>query len=151
MESGIFKQQALDLLPQLYSVEKGIYHYLSMAKTTYRSHLCGKQIRLKKYFYVLRPLLAIRWIEKYHAAAPIEFLKVLELIEDQAILKVIHQLLEKKQSSDELATAPAIPELTQFIESELERFESMLPIKIERDANMMQLNQLFHAVLNEKA
>ncbi|MCV6637779.1 nucleotidyltransferase domain-containing protein [Candidatus Albibeggiatoa sp. nov. NOAA] len=151
MESGLFKQQTLAFLPHLYSVEKGIYHYLSMAKTTYHSYLRAEYILLKKYFYALRPLLAIRWLEKYQTAAPIEFYKLLELVEDRQILDVIYELLEKKQNSEELALAPALPELTQFIESELIRFESMTPIKMERDANMAQLNQLFHTILNEQA
>ena len=46
-----------------YFVEKsGLYHYLSTAKSNYREYLKGETVRLKKYFYVLRPLLACKWI-----------------------------------------------------------------------------------------
>lgn len=40
----------------------GIYHYLNTAKSNYREYLKGETVRLKKYFYVLRPLLACKWI-----------------------------------------------------------------------------------------
>ncbi|MEK7990329.1 MAG: nucleotidyltransferase domain-containing protein [Thiotrichaceae bacterium] len=149
MESGIFHHKAQALLAHIYSVEKGIYHYRSMAKTNYRDYLRAELVPLKKYFYVLRPLLAIRWLEKYQRAAPIEFHKLLELVEDKQILDAIHHLLEQKRSNAELTLAPAIPLLTKFIESELERLDSIQPFKIKRDAEMMQLNQLFHHVLNE--
>ncbi len=49
-----------------YSSTKRIYHYRSIAKTNYRGYLHKESVPLKKYFYVLRPLLAILWIEKYN-------------------------------------------------------------------------------------
>lgn len=58
-----------------------MYHYRSMAKTNYRGYLRAEMVPLKKYFYVLRPLLSVRWIERYGCAAPIEFEKLLHLID----------------------------------------------------------------------
>ena len=52
VENGSFAQQARELMPAIYSIEKGIYHYRSMAKTTYRTHLKDDRVYLKKYFYV---------------------------------------------------------------------------------------------------
>jgi predicted nucleotidyltransferase len=79
IEEGPFRSQVLDLLPEIYSIEKGIYHYRSMAKTNYRGYLKDERVPLKKYFYVLRPLLAIRWLERFGTAAPIEFKTLLDL------------------------------------------------------------------------
>ena len=64
-------------------------------------------VPLKKYFYVLRPLFSIQWLEKYDAAAPIEFEKVLSLITDNELLDTIHELLERKKMSEEKMLAPA--------------------------------------------
>ena len=47
-----------DMLPQYFSMKKSLYHYLSMAKSNYHKYLQGEEVRLKKYFYVLRPILA---------------------------------------------------------------------------------------------
>ena len=147
---GEFRDQAKGLLPDIYSVEKGIYHYRSMAKTNYRGYLREEMVPLKKYFYVLRPLLAIKWLEKYGTAAPIEFHKVLELVTDSELLETIHQLLERKKVSEEKMVAPAIPVLNKYIESELSRLEDIRVPKTDREMETAQLNELFHLVLSEK-
>ena len=150
INSGDFRGEALTMLPSIYSVERGIYHYRSMAKTNYRGYLREEMVPLKKYFYVLRPLLAIRWLEKYGSAAPIEFDRVLELIEENELLDSIHELLEKKKVSEEKMLAPAIPVLNKFIESELGRLEEIKLTKSDRIVEMTKLNELFHLVLSEK-
>jgi len=149
INSGCFRDEARTLMPDIYSVEKGIYHYHSMAKTNYRGYLRDEMVPLKKYFYVLRPLFAIQWLEKYRTAAPIEFDKVLELITENELLDTIHHLLEKKKVSEEKMLAPAIPVLNRFIESELDRLENIKLPKSDRETEMAQLNQLFHMVLTE--
>ena len=150
INQGEFRDQALELLPAIYSVEKGIYHYRSMAKTNYRGYLREEMVPLKKYFYVLRPLLAIKWLEKYGTAAPIEFHRVLELVTDTELLETIHQLLEWKKASEEKMVAPAIPVLNKYIESELAKLEVIKPPKTDRTTEMAKLNELFHKVLSEK-
>ena len=150
INSGSFREEALNILPIIYSVEKGIYHYRSMAKTNYRGYLREETVPLKKYFYVLRPLLAIKWLEKHGTAAPIEFSKVLELVKDSELLDAIHNLLEKKKVSEEKMLSPSIPVLNRFIESELSRLEEIKPSKSDREIEMTQLNKLFHLVLSER-
>ena len=38
------------------------HHYLGITKTSLANGLVGEQFNIKKYFYVLRPLLAAKWI-----------------------------------------------------------------------------------------
>ncbi len=149
INSGCFRAESTKLLPSIYSVEKGIYHYRSMAKTNYRGYLKDEIVPLKKYFYVLRPLFAILWLEKYGRAAPIEFRQVLALVKDKELLDAVHTLLEKKKVSEEKMLAPAVPVLNKFIESELGRLENIKLPKSDRKMEMAQLNTLFHKVLNE--
>jgi predicted nucleotidyltransferase len=44
-----------------------------MARNNYRDYLKGPEVWIKKYFYVLRPLLAVRWIERDLGVVPTEF------------------------------------------------------------------------------
>lgn len=148
INSGIFREAALELLPEIYSVGKGIYHYRSMAKKNYRGYLQTERVPLKKYFYVLRPLLSIKWLESRQCPAPIEFHRILELLDDKKLLQAINELLDKKQASEEMALAPTIPVINKFIETELNRLESFKQEK-ESKADMQQLNALFHRLLNE--
>lgn len=58
--------QIRNLAVNVFSVKATLHHYLSMAKGNFREYLQGDLVRAKKYFYVLRPILACLWIENYH-------------------------------------------------------------------------------------
>jgi uncharacterized protein len=144
VDDGVFAAAARDLIPRVYSIEKGIYHYRSMAKTNYRGYLKEELVPIKKYFYVLRPLLSIRWLEKYRQPAPIEFHKLRELIQDNNNINAeIEALLERKKQSQEKEIAPAIKLLNEFIESELEKLEQLSVVEHESDRDIDDLNVLF--------
>ena len=44
-----------------------------MARRNYREYLHGAKVWGKKYFYVLRPVLAMNWIEQDLGVAPTDF------------------------------------------------------------------------------
>lgn len=148
--SGTFHERARELLPKIYSTESGIYHYRSMAKTNYRGYLQADQVPLKKYFYVLRPLLSVRWLEHYQTPAPIEFQRLLEFTEGEAGLEMaISDLLERKRVSPEMGLSPKIEPIQRFIERELLRLEQIPPIRKDRTDVEPLLSDLFRAVLKE--
>jgi predicted nucleotidyltransferase len=151
VESGPFAAQTRLALPSVYSPTAGLYHYRSMAKTNFRGHLKSEEVPLKKYLYALRPLLSIRWIERERRPAPIVFQELLGLLpETHGLLQSIMRLLEMKRASPELGLAPRIDVINQFIESELERLESIQ--RVEPESNKMVLEQLdgiFHAALRD--
>lgn len=148
LDRGDFAHRSRELMGRVYCVEKGIYHYRSMAKTNYRGYLRDDLVPIKKYFYVLRPLLSIMWLEKYRKPAPIEFETLRQMIAgDSKLNEQISALLVRKKISLEKELAPPIPELNQFIESELERLESFADITGKEQSVMDELNALFHASL----
>jgi len=150
VDDNYFAPQARDLLKSVYSVEKGIYHYRSMAKTNYRGYLKESLVPIKKYFYVLRPLLSIMWLEKYKEPAPIEFDVLRSLVSEDKILdNEITKLLERKKMSLEKETAPAISILNEFIVDELARLESYGENSKGQDISFDSLNALFNDVLNK--
>lgn len=150
IESGGFGERARGLLPEAYSVESGMYHYRSMAKNTERAYLRDPQVSLKKYFYALRPLLAVLWLERYGRPAPIEFHKLLHLIEDRpALCADIHDLLARKRNAPESWVGDPVPSIHAFVIEQLARLETMQP-RVERRAGALPgLNALFHAILDE--
>ena len=110
------------LANEYYSPLACIHHYLHMAEGNYREYLKGEEIRIKKYFYVLRPLLAIQWLERGHGVAPTAFgVLVDRLLPAGALRKAIEGLIEKKRSGEELDTGPRIQVISDFIDSELAR------------------------------
>jgi uncharacterized protein len=148
IENGGFATAARALMPDVFSVERGMYHYRSMAKTNYRGYLRAEQVPLKKYFYVLRALLSVAWIERYGTAAPIEFDKLLHLIADQrALVRDIDLLLAKKRQAPEMGLAEPIISLNIYIEGELDRLEVMQPLRPVRDTVLPSLNALLHCTV----
>jgi hypothetical protein len=148
IDDKLFASRVRKLIGEIYSIEKGIYHYRSMAKTNYRGYLREAQVPIKKYLYVLRPLLSIQWLEKYQSPAPIEFEKLRKLVEsDSKLDSEITNLLERKKVSLEKDFAPAIPILNQFIESELTRLENFEEKTRKSKQGMAKLNDLFHEIV----
>ncbi|MBL7251420.1 DNA polymerase beta superfamily protein [Alloalcanivorax sp. C16-2] len=147
-DDGHFAERARALLPSVYAVDKGVFHYLSMADKNYHGYLKARLVPLKKYFYVLRPLLAIRWLERYRTPAPIEFERLRALVADNEILdKEIGRLLARKQRSQEKEFVPAIPALNEFIEHELSRLSRYQAKGDTPDGDPAALNALFRDCL----
>ena len=65
------------LLPTAFKAPAGYHHYLRMAQGVYAEHLACDRVRLKKLFYVLRPLLACRWIQHVGTQPPTAFANLL--------------------------------------------------------------------------
>jgi uncharacterized protein len=104
-----------------FSAVRGYHHYVSMAKKNFREHLRGEEVRYKKYLYVLRPLLAARWIRDGRGVPPMRFAALAEAtLDDRALLDEINRLLEVKMRAGEAATSPRWNGIHDFIERELE-------------------------------
>lgn len=138
------------LLPEYYSPKACLHHYLHMAQGNYREYLKGDVVRVKKYFYVLRPLLAIKWIEERDEPVPTEFGVMVEhLVRDESLKAVINDLMERKRSGGELDREPKIPPLSDVIKAELERIErSSYDLRTTRTTTE-RLNEVFRASLVE--
>ena len=85
-------------IAEFYSPISSYHHYLHMAQGNYREFLRGDTVWIKKYFYVLRPLLAMKWIKRDPGPVPIEFLALVDRCVDSADLRrAIDDLLERKK------------------------------------------------------
>ena len=114
------------LAAQHFSRTRGWHHYVAMAKKTFRGYLQGDAVRTKKYLYVLRPLLAARWIERHaHGTPPMPFVALAEAVldpaHDAALIAAINDLLAVKMRAGEAALGPRRAVLHAFIEQELAR------------------------------
>lgn len=101
-----------------------IYHYLHMAKGNYNQYIKGRdKVRLKKYLYVLRPLLACEWVKDKQSMPPMEMDATLGLIERLEAHPEIRRLVERKRAGEELSEGDANPVLNDYIETALFYFE----------------------------
>jgi predicted nucleotidyltransferase len=110
------------LIPHYYSPAACHYHYLHMAEGNYRQYLQGQEVWIKKYFYVLRPVLACLWIERGYGVVLTEFDKLVERVVDRpAVNQAIDELLRRKRAGEELDRGPRIPAISDFLDAEIAR------------------------------
>lgn len=151
LQHGEFADLARAWLAQHYAIHKGIYHYRSTAKTNFQQYLCAEQVRLKKYLYVLRPLLAVRWLEQYQQIAPIEFARLRSVLDDDLVQAAIDRLLEAKRQVSEQAKQAPDPILHAWIERELARLSDYSASQIGQadSSTWPSLNQIFLQLLHD--
>jgi uncharacterized protein len=139
-----------ELVPVYYSPVACFHHYLNMAQGNFKEYLKGDIVWVKKYFYVLRPLLAIRWIEECDEIVPMTLEALIEkTVHDDELKATIGDLVELKQNGAELDRGPAIPRLSQFIRDELARLgKKDLKNRAAQRTND-KLNEVFRASLME--
>ena len=132
-----------------FSPVRGYHHYVSMAKKNLREHLLGEVVRYKKYLYVLRPLLAARWIRQERGVPPMRFAELAAAtLDDRALIDEINALLEVKMRAGEAATSPRWNGIHAFIETELARAQAEA-VTQSRPADMRALDAFLHdAVLH---
>ena len=149
-ERGSLPAQLRALLPTFYSPRASFFHYLHMAHGNIREYLKGDLVWLKKYFYVLRPLLAMRWIALGLGPVPIEFGKLVDAtVSDTAVRNAIDDLLAAKKSGAELERGPRIAAISDFIEREMAELEQKTSERGHPAPPIDTLNELFRATLKE--
>ena len=112
---------------EFYSPRRCFRHYLHMAEGNWRDYLRGRrEVSLKKYLYVFRPLLACRWIEQFGSPAPMQFAHLVEgVLYESVVRHALDDLVLRKQAGEELAVAPPVEVLSGFIEDELPRLQHL--------------------------
>ena len=139
-----FADKFRDLMMHYFSSKKTLYHYVSMAEGNYREYLKGDLVRAKKYFYVLRPVLACRWILDRGTPPPMLFSELIKEELPVELIDVVNQLLELKMNSPEVKLIKRISEINEYLDESIpsiKRAVRLLEDSLTPDWN--ELNQLF--------
>lgn len=123
------------LAPDYFLPAKVMFHYLGIAKGMLEREFKGSEVKIKKYFYVIRPVLTAKWIAIEQKPAPVDFYELLPLVENQKeVTAAIQQLLTEKETAQEGQLIPRVPILDQFIQAEMEQLDQIAK-GIERKTN----------------
>ena len=143
-------QKVAAIINRYFVAKSGLYHYLSTAKTNYREYLKGDIVRLKKYFYVLRPLLACKWILAEGTPPPMEFHVLVEKQLDKNIISDVKTLLNLKINSPEITTGKRFDRINNYLDKTIEEIEeSIAQMPYEKDRSWDELNDLFLKILQQ--
>lgn len=107
-------------------------HYFHLAKNNWTRNIEGNTaVNLKKYFYALRPVLAIRWVRSNpDLLPPMNFQGLINGTDiDRDLQSQISDLLRAKAESSEIGVGSRISEIDALIVSELDWASENFPNK----------------------
>lgn len=121
IQHSTFRNRLFDTAKGCFSRKACSYHYLRMAENNYHRYVQPRNpVNLKKYFYVLRPLLNIFWLKEKDSIPPMNFIDTLgQLNIPKDVYNKIKELLEEKKKTSEIGTGPHISILEDYIQNSL--------------------------------
>lgn len=147
-QSAAFVSDIQQLMGCYFSPRAGLHHYFSMARNAF-GELQSEEVRLKKYFYCLRPLLAALWIVEKNELPPMTFGALRTLINDPGLQESIDVLLARKEHADEKSTVQPVPGVHDFIQEQLAYCEARGKDILKKETDSAALNDLFRKYLYE--
>ncbi|WP_063583069.1 nucleotidyltransferase domain-containing protein [Achromobacter ruhlandii] len=126
---------------------KGRWHYVAMAGRNFRESLQGDTVRLKKYLYVLRPVLAAQWIDSGRGIPPMRFADLADaMVTDPALRDEINALLAIKMQAGEAEHGPRFPLIHAYLETTLPTLEKA-PFFDRPDGQTERLDRFLYEVV----
>lgn len=144
-------QRLKEASSQYFNPKSCLYHYLNMAARNYATYFKGEEVRLKKYFYILRPLMACSWIKRTGAIAPMEFQELWEAETMSEHTRIaIGELLQRKMAGDELSKGKRIPIIDTYVDERFaEMREYLKELTVDDGPDTLLLNTIFRIALEE--
>lgn len=131
-----------------FSCKAAMYHYYGTANKNYHAYLLEDMVKYKKYFYVLRPILACKWIEKKSCPPPVLFKELVQEVLEEEMRPVVDRLLEAKVKMVEAEKGQRIEELNQYISEHLKEFKRKLEVmEDDRKREWEDLNGVFREMV----
>ena len=144
-----FSTVILKLSKEYFQPRHTVNHYKGIAKNSYLSNDLSGEIKLKKLFYVLRPLMAAKWIIKKNEIPPMDIPNLISIIEDKKIVNHINDLLEIKSTANEDYVHKMDKQIADFIDKE---FNYVSSIQLEDNSDVPsseQLNKKFKEIIED--
>ena len=101
-------------------------------------------VKAKKYFYVLRPILACRWILDKGAPPPMRFGELMDSQLPDYLKETVKSLLDLKMNSPEVKEIPRIDMLNEYLDESIDEVKALVeqyPKEVMKDWD--ELNRLF--------
>ena len=131
-----------------FACKSAMYHYYGTANKNYHAYLLDDMVKYKKYFYVLRPLLACKWIEEKKCPPPVLFDELFHTVLEDDMKPAVEDLLAKKVKMSEADKAPRIEKINQYIEEKLSYYkEAAESMKDDRNPDWEPLEKAFRDIV----
>ena len=131
---------ARDTFPQsekerhIFNSVKNAMRGFNAAYKYFHEYLLGDMVSYKKFFYVLRPVLACKWIEERKCAPPVLFDELSDAVLEDEMKAAVRDLLAKKVNMSESDRAPRIAKVDRYLEKKLAYYKALAET-MEDDCN----------------
>lgn len=121
-EAPGFRDAFGEAIRPYFSPHSAVLHYLNLADGIRRREWVGEEVQIKRYFYVLRPVLAARWVWQKQTPPPTVFAELLPLLEENAphLRQTVNELIDRKSHATEGAAIERLPELETYLLGQLD-------------------------------
>ena len=138
IEDTRFKKGLWNLCPNYFSQRANIHHYLGITKGAYDTIDNEDEIKIKKLFYVLRPLLSAKWNLEKNSIAPMSIEPLMSLLPSN-LFEITNELIRIKSTAEEGYIININKELKSHIESE---FKTLSEQSKELTKDIFEVDQL---------
>lgn len=150
-----FRSRLRDLLAEIVDPVKVSHHYLGLA----RSHVTkigsfSGEVKLKKLFYLIRPLVALDWMEQKDFARlpPMDLVECLDEVEMPAGANdEIRRLIDKKSHTRELGSGLIPVEIARYLEARYGHHGLNLAASVRDEARQARNHALATAFYRQEA
>ena len=147
-ESG-FRKELLELAQQFFQPYHSLNHYKGIAKNSYRINEETGEIKLKKLFYVIRPLFAINWIQKKMTMPPMDIFNLMTAVEDEAIKAKIQELIKLKETANEDFVYTIDPFVKDYIDQQFINLENFKIEGPKESPDTEILNEFYRRLIKQ--
>lgn len=139
-----FAKKFRGMMGDYFSIQRSLYHYISMAKKNYQKHLEDDLVKIKKYFYVLRPVLSCRWILERKTPPPMLFSELMDAMLPDALREEVVRLLDLKMHAPEIQRIPRAERINAYLYLSIEDIQQILQTLDEKKKmNWEELDAFF--------
>lgn len=139
-----FCDKVTPLMKEYFSVKNTMYHYLNTARSNMKNYLLGEEVKPKKYFYALRPLLACHWVMENKTPPPVLFDALAEAMLPGSLRSAVDHLLDIKLNTPEKAEIKPISEINFFLKEGIARFDELIKnLPQENNCGWDMMNEFF--------
>jgi len=150
-----FRSRLLDLLAEIVDPARVSRHYLGLA----RAHVAkigsfSDEVKLKKLFYLIRPIVALDWMEQrgFASLPPMNMVDCLaELDMPAPAVSAIHLLIDQKRETRELGTGSIPAEIARYLEARYGHHEMNLARLVRDEARHSRNRALATAFYRREA
>lgn len=143
-----FRESLWALCGQYFSRRSNAHHFLGIARGAMEGMSPEGDIKIKKLFYILRPLLSAKWCLERNSIAPMTIDPLMELL-PESIRTIVRALIVQKADAAEGFVIRPDEALRDFIDAEYRRLEEAAS-GLERDSFSIEpLDEYFRDIIKQ--